>query len=130
MALQELRHMRTFTAAVRELKRQDPVSWALLGESHIQVLRARVATNPICDKRAPSAKTAVFERILVPVPHRTKKLRNKKPGQNGMWRGSCSAAEDGELVGMILSLLVSSHVAVTSWSSGNSGVCQMAWWLC
>jgi hypothetical protein len=34
MALEELRHMRTLAAAVRELKRKDPVKRGTLDESH------------------------------------------------------------------------------------------------
>jgi hypothetical protein len=36
IALEELRQMRTRAAAVRELKRKNPVKWATLRESHIQ----------------------------------------------------------------------------------------------
>jgi hypothetical protein len=60
MALEELRHIRTLTAAVRALKRKDPVKWATLGESHMQVLRAPVATSPICNKKTPFTRNHCF----------------------------------------------------------------------
>jgi hypothetical protein len=49
--LEELRHMRTLAAAVRELMRKDPVKWAALEESYLvhPLLMTPVPTNPICD---------------------------------------------------------------------------------
>jgi hypothetical protein len=67
-------HKRILTATVSERKHRDPVKWATLGESHIQVLRARVAYIPICNKH----RQLYVVGVVVPAPQRKKKQHNKK----------------------------------------------------
>jgi hypothetical protein len=71
MALKELRHMRTLTAAVREFKRKNAIEWATNMRSTTPADRP-CSDNPICDK------ATLLSMFLVPVPQTTKKLHNKK----------------------------------------------------
>jgi hypothetical protein len=70
--------MRTLEAAVRGLKRKDPVMWGTLYESHSPCWEPLWQQTQSATNRHRQQKNTAYECILVPVPQRTKKLRSKK----------------------------------------------------
>jgi hypothetical protein len=91
--LEELRPFRTLAAAVRELKRKDPVKWATQDEGY------NPCREPLWQQTQSAAsghrqrKNTVLQCILVPVPHRTKIPCKKKRHRYGILlhvKGMCS----------------------------------------